>query len=167
METTAGVYNSHEEALKAVEELKNAGFPTKQVSVIGQAHDVDGHIHVKTGTELLDDPMVKVGNTGLGIGLVLGPALGLLAGAGVFLIPGFGFLYGVGAVVGALAGLDLGIISGGLFNILTQLGVKHDHAEKYEEQLKSGKFLVVAHGNETEVKKAEEILSNAELKAHS
>ena len=37
MNTTVGVYDTHEKAIEAVQELKRAGYPVQQVSLIGKA----------------------------------------------------------------------------------------------------------------------------------
>ena len=97
--------------------------------------------------------------TGLGVGTTVGAALGVLTGAGVFLIPGLGFLYGAGALVGAIAGLDLGLIGGGLASVLTNLGVD-DEEEKYHKQLEEGKFLLIAEGEQEEINRAKRLLQS-------
>ena len=75
-----GVYDSHTIALEAVNELVNAGFPAKQLSLIGKAELIDDHLHVKSNNILIEAPV--------SIGVVTGSILGILAGASVFAIPG-------------------------------------------------------------------------------
>jgi hypothetical protein len=94
----------------------------------------------------------------VGIGAVVGPVLGALIGIGIFAVPGLGFLYGAGALVGALAGFDFGLIGGGIASALTLMGMKEPDAQKYEAELQSGKFIVVAQGNDEEINKAAAIL---------
>jgi membrane protein DedA with SNARE-associated domain len=84
--------------------------------------------------------------------------LGLLAGIGTFAIPGFGFLYGAGALVGAIAGFDIGLVSGGLVTLLTTLGINKDKVVRCKEHLEEGKFLLVINGPAEEIEKAKEIL---------
>ena len=50
----------------------------------------------------------------------------MLTGLGLFAIPGFGVLFGAGAVIGAFAGFDAGIIAGGLSTILVELAIKEE-----------------------------------------
>ena len=102
MKSTIGVYENHDKAVQAVVELKDAGFPVKQLSIIGKAETevVDEKMHI-----MPKDP-IKVG--GLGTGTAVGATLGILTGVGLFAIPGLGFLYGAGALVGAIAGFDFG-----------------------------------------------------------
>ena len=88
--------------------------------------------------------------------LVLLP--GQLTGVGVFAIPGFGFLFGAGAVVGAFAGVDAGIIAGGLTAIFTRMGINEANAIKYENHLNEGKFLVFVDGDDKEIEQAKQVL---------
>src|SRR5690606_35335037 len=67
--------------------------------------------------DVFTNPM-KVAATGVGIGAVVGPILGALAGVGVLAIPCLGILVGAGALAGAIAGLDVGIIGGGIISAL-------------------------------------------------
>lgn len=94
----------------------------------------------------------------VGIGALAGSVLGVLTGVGIFAIPGVGFLYGAGALVGAIAGFDFGIIGGGIASALTVAGISSDDTKQYEEVLKAGKFLVIAQGNEEEVTRAKNVL---------
>jgi hypothetical protein len=150
MNTTIGVYASHEKAIEAIEELQRAGYPVQQLSLLGKAEIIDDHMHVSRNKWIQDAPV--------SIGVILGPILGILTGVGIFAIPGFGFIFGAGAVIGAFAGFDLGLVGGGVVSLMVTLGIKKDIAIKYHEHLKEKRFLVIAHGNEEEVKKAKEIL---------
>ncbi len=150
MESKIAVYKSHEDALLAIKKLKSENFPIKQISLIGEAQIINDHMCIKS----LDN----IKNMPLAIGTIAGIVVGLLSGIGVFVIPGFGFLYGAGAIVGAMGGLDLGIIGGGLATILTQMGIKKEDVIIYEENIKEGHFLVVANGTKEEISRAGKIL---------
>ncbi len=151
MKTRIVVYESHEKALEAVTRLKNAGFPLDKVSLIGEAQIVNDHMYLKSLEPLKNIP--------LAVGAVAGIVSGLLTGMGVFSIPGFGFLYGAGAIVGAIGGFDFGIISGGLATILIQLGVKKNEVIKYKEHIKEGKFLLKLNASDKEIAKADFVLN--------
>ncbi len=153
MKAIIGVYDNHELALNAVVELKNAGYPVKNISIMGltDTEDIDEELHV-----IQHNPL-KVG--GLATGTILGTTLGILTGIGMFAIPGIGFLYGAGAVVGAAAGFDFGLIGGGLASVIATLGVHEDAAAHYQRELEDGKYLLISQGDKEQVKKAEEILS--------
>ena len=152
MNATIGIYDNHDLAVGAVKDLKDSGYPVSQLSIMGIAETeaVDEEMHVT--------PKSPLKLAGLGAGTVIGTTLGILAGVGVFAIPGLGFLYGAGAIVGAIAGFDFGIIGGGIASALATVGVKDENLEKYHDALANGKFLVVAHGDEDDVAKAKILL---------
>ena len=152
MKSAIGVYDSHDKAVEAVIELKEAGFPVKQLSIIGKAQTevVDDQLHVS--------PKDPINVAGVGTGTALGATLGILTGVGLFAIPGLGFLYGAGALVGAIAGFDFGLIGGGIASVLTTVGVKDENVKKYHDDLDAGHFIVVASGSETEVAQAKDVL---------
>jgi hypothetical protein len=152
MNATIGVYDNHDLAVAAVQELKEAGYPVSQISIMGlmETEAVDDKMHVM--------PKSSVKKGGLEVGTVLGTTLGVLTGIGMFAIPGVGFLYGAGALVGAIAGFDLGLIGGGVASALQTVGIKDDLAKKYHDDLVAGKYLVIAHGTREHVNEARQIL---------
>lgn len=152
MKATIGVYDSHEKAVIAVRELQKAGYPSAKLSIVGQAEIVAHQMRLKSTDSAF--PKAEVG-----IGVIAGSVLGLLAGVGVFSIPGLGFLYGAGAIVGIFAGFDFGLITGGLTAILTSIGIDESYVASYQQQLEEGKFLVIAQGSDEDVHLAEYILS--------
>ena len=150
MRTMIGIYGSHDEALNAVKELKKEGFPVEKLSLISKKEVTEDHIRVRS-----NKPLEAIGIT---IGAVVGPVVGALMGAGLFTIPGLGFLFGAGILVGALAGLDFGIICGGLITIFTAMGIKKEYTIRSEEHLKDGKTILVAEGSEKEINRERDFL---------
>ena len=150
MNTTIGVYDTHENAIEAVEELKRAGYPVEQISLIGKSVVIDDLIHVRYNRWIKNVPVI--------IGVIVGPTLGLLSGVKLFTISGLGFLYGIGAFLGALAGFSLGIVFGGVISLIAILVIKSRGVLKYREHIVEKGFQVIAHGNNAEVNKAKAIL---------
>lgn len=150
MKSVVGVYESHEKAVQAINDLKKAGCPAKKLSLLSKADIINNHIRVKANH--------KAEKAEVSLGLLGGIAVGILSGVGVFAIPGLGFIFGAGALVGAFAGFDMGIIGGGLVAILTGIGIDEAVAQKYEKHLNEGKFLVFAQGSDEEVEKAQKVL---------
>lgn len=148
--TIVGVYPTHEKAIEAVEELKREGYPVEQVSLLGTAVIIDDLMHVKYYRRSKNIPAIT--------GAILGPILGILTGVKLFIIPGLGFLFGIGALLGALAGFSLGIVAGGAITVLATLIIKRKNILKYHEHTEERGFQVIAHGNKEEVNKAKEIL---------
>jgi len=153
MNATIGIYDNHELAVEAVQKLKDANYPVGQLSIMGltETETIDEEMHIM--------PKSPIKPAGLGVGTVAGTAIGILTGVGIFAIPGLGFLYGAGALVGAIAGFDFGLIGGGIATVLATVGVTDDNAKKYHDALESGKFLVIADGNEEDVNRAKEVLN--------
>ncbi len=156
MKKSISIFNSHDEAVKALQELQQSGVNMSKVSLVGQAEVVDDNIHVKSNTALVAAPVAA--------GTVLGTTLGVLTGVGLFAIPGLGILFGAGAVVGALAGFQVGVLTGGFASILVDLGIKEDHVE-YEQHLKEGRFLMLYDGSEEEIEHVERIIEGKHLGA--
>src|ERR1043165_7253782 len=129
MNTVIGIYDDHELAVDAVRQLKGSGFPLGLVTIMGKAREevIDEQMHI------MEKSPINV--VGVGTGTAIGAALGILTGVGIFALPGLGFLYGAGALVGAIAGIDFGLISGGIATVLTTIGVKDENAEKYHNAL--------------------------------
>ena len=154
MNAALGVYDSHDMALEAVKKLKESGYPVKQLSIIGKAdvEVVDKELHVQSKN--------PINLAGVGIGTTLGATLGILTGVGLFAIPGLGFLYGAGAVVGAVAGIDFGLIGGGMASVFATVGLKDEETEEYQKNLTEGKYLLVAQGNKEEVARAMAVLNS-------
>jgi uncharacterized membrane protein len=154
MKKSISIFQSHEEAIHALEELKAGGVDMNNVSLIGKAEIIDDQIHVKSNKGLIAAPVVA--------GTVLGTTLGVMTGIGLFAIPGLGVLFGAGAIVGALAGFEVGVATGGLTTILVGLGVKEDHVT-FEEHVKEGNFLLMIDGTEQEIARAELIIEGKHL----
>ncbi len=146
MKAAVAVYDSHEIAFNAVKVLDKEHFPLKHISLIGKAELINDHLHVRSNDVVSVVAPVAIGSI-----------VGLLTGIGIFAIPGLGFLYGAGALIGVFGGLDFGLM-GGIVIALTKLGFKEDSGVKFEEHIKKGKFLLVVQGNEEEIERAKKIL---------
>lgn len=152
MNTAIGIYNDHELAVVAVQQLKASNFPLDRLTIMGKAETevVDSAMHIM--------PKNPISLAGVSSGTAIGTALGILTGVGIFAIPGLGFLYGAGALVGAIAGFDFGLIGGGIASALATIGVKDENELKYHNALEAGKFLLIVHGSEEDVNNARAIL---------
>jgi len=61
-------------------------------------------------------------------------------------------------LLGGAEGVVAGAAGGGLLGALFGWGVSKEHILKYEESIKSGQYLVVANGDESQVNQARAIL---------
>jgi uncharacterized membrane protein len=152
MKSIIGVYNSHAKAIEAVKILQGEDISQKDISLIARTNIDEKNIDTKKENLFTEGPVA--------FGVVAGPILGVLTGIGIFAIPGLGFLYGAGALVGALAGLDFGLVGGGIISLLGTLGVGDKHRIKFQEYLKEGKVILIARSDEETLKKAKKILES-------
>ena len=151
MNTTIGVFDTHEKAIDAVQELKRAGFPVQQVSLIGKAVIIDDLMRVRSRRGDKNMPLM--------IGAILGPVLGILTGVKLFAIPGLGILYGTGAIMGALAGFSIGLVLGGIPALFATLLDRGRAVLKYKERVVERGFQVIVHGTSDDAMKAKAILA--------
>ena len=147
MERTAkrvvGVYKSEQEAIAAVEDLKNQGYATRDISIIGQDRREVGRVTEETDTEVVDGIA-----TGALTGGALGGLTGLLAGAGALAIPGIGPIVAAGPIAAVLTGAVTGAGVGGLTGALIGIGIPKEEAEYYGNSVKEGKILVLVDEKE-------------------
>ncbi len=87
--------------------------------------------------------------------------VGALAGIGMIAIPGLGFLYGAGALVGTIVGFDFGALASGVVANLLLDGEKSRITDAYDEELRSGNTLVVVKINPDKANEAMEAVKKA------
>jgi hypothetical protein len=154
--STVAIYPTHTAAEAAIKELQQSGFDMKKLSIVGRDYHSDEHVvgYYNTG-----DRMKYWGK----IGGFWGWIWGCLFGSAFFFIPGVGPLLVAGPLVGWIIGaLESAVLVGGLSALgagLVGMGIPRNSILKYETELKTDKFLVVAHGSVTEIAQAKEILS--------
>ncbi|MHB8483413.1 MAG: general stress protein [Nitrospiria bacterium] len=156
--SVVAIYKTHSEAEKTVKELQKSGFDMKNLSIVGKDYHTDEHVvgYYNTG-----DRMKYWGK----LGGFWGGLWGVLVGAAFFSIPGIGpVLVGgplVASIVGGLEGAaitgGIGVLGAGLYS----LGIPKNSILNYETAIKTGKFLLIAHGTEEVVEKAKEIIHTA------
>jgi len=153
------IYPSHTAAEAAIKELQQGGFDMKKLSIVGS--DIHKEEHV-VGYYNAGDRMKYWGT----LGAFWGGIWGLLFGSAFFLIPGIGPLLVGGPLVGWIIGAVEGaVVVGGLSAVgagLYSLGIPKDSILRYETALKTGKFVLVAHGSIDDVAHAKEILIRTE-----
>ena len=164
--SVVGIYDHMDTAEDAVQQLGKGGFPIQQVSIIAKDLGTEKKIH---GYVTSCDVAKSAARTGAWVGGIFG----LLVGAAFLWVPGVGPLIVAGSLSTALLGGVEGAVAGaalsGIFGWLAGLGISKQHILKYEESVKAGKYLVIAHGTPDDVKKARGILEGtkpAELNVH-
>ncbi|KRE92151.1 low temperature-induced protein [Paenibacillus sp. Soil766] len=137
-----GVFNTEEEAIRVINQLKAAGFNSEELSVVGRNHDDLDHVEVATES--------KAGEglaTGAATGGVLGGVTGLLVSIGALAIPGVGPIIAAGPIVAILTGAAVGASAGGLVGGLVGLGIPEEEAIQYHEYVQNGKVLVLVNSD--------------------
>lgn len=140
--TTAGVFRTREDAERAAQRLRDAGYDASGISIIGR-HDRDAKLN-----EQVEENVAEGAATGAAVGAMTGAgalALGSLA-VSFGMIPVIGPVLAVGPLAAALisgtSGALAGAATGGLVGAMTGYGVSEDEAKFYESEVKAGRYLV-------------------------
>ena len=145
--TTIGVFGTHAQARKAIDELEAFGVASSDISYLYT--NADGEV-----TDAQSDSKVGDGlATGATTGAVLGAIAGLVVANGV--LPGIGTLFVAGPIAAALgftgvaatavAGAATGLAAGGLIGVFANLGISDADATIYQDFIRSGNLLVIVH----------------------
>jgi len=162
--SVVAIYDTHEQAERAIKELQEAGVDMKSLSIAGKDTHTDEHVvgYYNTG-----DRMKHWGK----VGAFWGGFWGLLFGSGMFLIPGLGPILIAGPLVAwIIAGLEGAVVVGGVSALgagLVSIGIPKDSVLKYEVALKTDKYLLVVHGTEDAVEIAKNIIAGTEHSSYT
>ena len=160
--STVAIYPSHTSAEAAIKELQQSGFDMTKLSIVGRDYHTDEHVvgYYNTG-----DRMKYWGK----LGAFWGGFWGLLFGSAFFFVPGVGPLLFAGPIVTYIVGaLEGAVVVGGLSALgagLYGMGIPKDSVLKYETAVKSGKYVLIAHGTDMETVHAREIISRTNPEA--
>ncbi len=154
-QTVVAIYDSHTGAEAAIKALQQAGLDMKRLSIIGKDFQTEEHA---LGFYSSGDRMKIWG----GQGAFWGTLWGVLFGGAFFVIPALGPIVVMGPlvawIVGALEGAAIGGAAGVLTAALTSIGIPKDSVVKYELDVKTGKFLVLARGTAEMIEHARSVL---------
>ena len=151
-----GIFSDRTEVETAVDTLKADGYRNTDISVLfPQTTGTKDFAHEK------HTKAPEGAATGAGSGVVVGGALGWLAGIGALAIPGLGPFIAAGPIMAALAGAGVGGTVGGLVGALVGMGIPEYEAKRYEGRIKRGGILLSVHCDNSEwTKKAKKILED-------
>lgn len=133
MQTFTRVYDSYEQANRAVRNLEKIGVPAADISVVANKRVSEDYSDVDDASEAA---------SGAGIGAALGGGAGLLAGLGLLAIPGLGPVVAVGWLATTAVGAVAGSAVGGILGALVDAGTSEDDAHVYSETVRRGGTLV-------------------------
>ncbi len=148
-----GIFANLANAEAAIDGLTMAGFSNQALSVL--LSEKDEAKGLTDGTTLASDSATA----GVGVGGVVGGALGLLAGIGALALPGVGPLIAAGPIIASLAGFGVGGAVGGFVGALVGMGIPEFEAKLYDVRVKDGGVLVAVHCESPEgISKARDVL---------
>lgn len=164
--TVTRLFDSHTEALAAVEDLERAGVDHRDISLVSNNHDNwhAGHEHPAARTAADDEEVAEDAGKGAAVGGVLGGGVGFLAGLGILAIPGLGPVAAAGwltsTAVGLAAGAAAGAATGGLVGALKEAGHTDDEANVYSEGVRRGGTLISVRVDDDRAQAVEAALAN-------
>ena len=149
------IYLSHNVAEDAVKELQKSGFDMKKLSIVGK----DFHSEEQVRGFYNTGDRVKFWGK---LGAFWGCLWGFFFGSLFMFMPVIGHIIVLGPLAGAIAAAVEGAaLTGGITALgaaLVSIGIPKDSVLKYETEVKSEKFLLVAHGTKDDIDKAKQIL---------
>jgi hypothetical protein len=136
-----GVYETEVQAIEAVEQLKSKGYTIDEVSIMTKNPEK----LTETAEEIspsTTDGIVAGAAAGGAIGLT-----GLFLGLSALAVPGIGPIIAAGPIIATIGGAAAGAASGagGIKNALIETGISEEEAERYTDDVKDGKILVLLH----------------------
>jgi len=137
MKTISGLFDDRNDAMAAIGDLLDRGVPRTDISIIAN----------NAGDWYAENSENEAGaEAGASVGAIAGGAGGLLAGLGLFTIPGIGPVVGAGwlmtTAAGAATGAILGGAAGGFVAWITGHGMSESDAHVFAEGLRRGGTLV-------------------------
>lgn len=171
--TVTRLFDTHTEALTAVNRLQEAGINEDAISIVSnnsddwhgkhQASNSDGPLGNRHGDGDGENDAAEGAGKGATTGGLLGGGAGLLAGLGMLAIPGLGPVVAAGwlasTAVGAIAGAVAGGATGGLLGALKDAGHSDEEAHVYSEGVRRGGTLVSVRADEVDGDRIENLLS--------
>lgn len=164
MEIVTGVFESRADAEEAVAQLRNLGLPEEQIGLITPGTNLD---QVHTGVRITD---TEDSGMGRAMGATVGGAVGAAGGATLGLavatlaVPGIGPVLAFGIAGAALLGI-VGAAAGSAVGdqIEEELGegVPHEDVYIYEDSLRHGRSILIAHATDDQADRARELIRDA------
>jgi hypothetical protein len=158
-DTTIAVFPDKDGADMAVKKLMIGGFDIKKLSVVGKGYHTDEKI---VGFYNMADRVQFWGSRGAFWGALWSLFFGGLFIATPVVGPVIALGYLAGVAVAALGAVEGAVVVGGLSALgaaLYSIGIPKDSVVRYETEIKSDGFLVMAHGTADEMVRAKAILS--------
>ena len=140
----SAVFDSREEAQRALTELRSAGIRDEAISIVGRGDETGSG---STGNFTSSDGGGETNDEAKGDvvkGAAIGAGTGALLGIAALAIPGVGPLVAAGAIASsaiptaAAIGAGAGLAAGSLAGLLADHGVDEEDSRYYEDRLNDG-----------------------------
>lgn len=170
--TTTRLFDSHSEAVQAVEDLERSGISHDRISLVSNnaddshragenpSWDTSGHLGDHDGDG--DNDVAEGAGKGAAAGGLLGGGTGLLVGLGLLAIPGVGPVVAAGWLASTAAGAAIGAVAGGatggLLGAMTDAGHTDEEAHVYSEGVRRGGSLVSVKADDGDADRIEQVL---------
>jgi hypothetical protein len=135
-----GIFESPEDAKQATALLRSVGFRETDLSVLCSQNTGNKDLAVEKTTKAPEGAVA-----GASAGVILGGALGWLAGIGTLMIPGAGPFLAAGPLMSLLGGVGIGGTVGGLGGALIGTGIPEFEARRYAGRIHRGHVLISVH----------------------
>ncbi|HEU4766619.1 MAG TPA: hypothetical protein VFS77_04570 [Pyrinomonadaceae bacterium] len=164
MEIVTGVFESRADAEKAVDQLRQLGVPEERIGFLTRGTNAD---QVTAGVPITDTEEPGMGRAmGAAVGGAMGAAGGATLGLAVatLALPGIGPVIAFGMVGAALLGV-VGAAAGSAVGdqVEEELGegIPHEDLFIYEDALRNGRSIVIAHVTDDQEDRAQDIIDDA------
>jgi len=145
-------FRTQEEAEDALRLLQDVGHDAEHLSIMGNSCVTESR---SIGFVKTDGQVRPLGD----LGMSWNSTWGLLSGSAVIIVPGLGFVCFGGWLVAPVEKAAAGAGADVIESILADVGIPRRRAAQYKEAVKAGRSLVIAHGRESEMSRAQFTLS--------
>ena len=154
----SAVFDSRDEAERALSELRTTGIPESAISIIGRSDEAGGASTGFGGNDLRDNDVTDDNNDeakgDVVKGAAIGAGTGALLGVAALAIPGVGPLAAAGAIAAsaipaaAAIGGGAGLAAGSIAGLLSDHGVDEEDSRYYEDRINQGGYFVAVHADQ-------------------
>jgi hypothetical protein len=154
MQSLVSVNTSRTDAVKTLENLKEAGYNEAQIALVNRDDIVNNHLSI--------NPDIRIEAIETAVCAGLGIAFGILLSTGIIQLKDASFTHFTGMLVALCLGGALGCLMGGIVSLVTFVVMKWQINIRYEHLLSHGQFLIFVEGTPDEINYAEKIAHTEE-----
>ena len=152
----SAVFDSREQAERALSELRSVGISESAISIVGRSDETGTGMGTETTGSVTDDRNDEA-KSDVVKGGVIGAGTGALLGIAALAIPGVGPLAAAGAIAassiptGAAIGAGAGLAAGSIAGLLSDHGVDEEDSRYFEDRIHQGGIFVSVDSSQADV----------------